>query len=45
MELRQKKNLESFLSMELADKTGILKAVIWDEVEQLANSVAARDFR
>ncbi len=44
MELRQKKNLESFLSMELADKTGILKAVIWDEVEQLANSVAARDF-
>jgi 3'-5' exoribonuclease len=42
--LVRKKDGKYFLSMVLADKTGIINAVAWDEVERLKSKVSTGDF-
>ncbi|MBW1693326.1 MAG: HD domain-containing protein [Deltaproteobacteria bacterium] len=42
--LSQKKDGNNFLNMVLSDKTGSIKGVIWDNVDQIAASVTSGDF-
>lgn len=42
--LVRKKDGEYFLSMVLADKTGVINAVVWDHVESLKNAASTGDF-
>ena len=40
----QKKDGDNFLNITVADKTGTLKGVIWDNVDQIAALVHPEDF-
>ena len=42
--LSQKKDGNNYLNLSLSDKTGNLKGVMWDNVDQFANSVSSGDF-
>ena len=43
-ELRQKKDGDYFLSLTLSDKTGDLLAIMWDNFQEIADSVEVNDF-
>lgn len=43
-QLAQKKNGEPYLIMTLADRTGGLKAVVWDNVEDISSRFATGDY-
>ncbi|MBW2107602.1 MAG: HD domain-containing protein [Deltaproteobacteria bacterium] len=43
-QLAQKKNGEPYLTLTLVDRTGDMKAVLWDNVEAISNRFAAGDY-
>ncbi|MCJ7617558.1 MAG: CRISPR-associated endonuclease Cas3'' [Desulfobacterales bacterium] len=42
--LAQKKDGNNFLNISLSDKTGIIKGVVWDNVDQISEKISAGDF-
>jgi len=42
--LSQKKDGNNFLNITLSDKTGTIKGVVWDNVDQIAAGIASGDF-
>ena len=42
--LSQKRNGENYLNLTLADKTGRIKAVVWDDVDRIAAEISSGDF-
>ena len=42
--LAQKRNGEHYLNLTLADKTGRIKGVVWDDVDRISSEVAPGDF-
>ena len=42
--LAQKKDGNNFLHLELTDKTGKIKGVVWDNVEDIVNNIKSGDF-
>ncbi len=42
--MAQKRDGNNFLNLTLADKTGAIKGVVWDNVEQISVGVASGDF-
>ena len=42
--LSQKRNGENYLNITLADRTGRIKGVAWDNVDRIVNQVASGDF-
>ena len=43
-QIRQKKNGEDFLRLKLADKTGEITAVLWDNVQEAVSQVSKGDY-
>jgi 3'-5' exoribonuclease len=42
--LSQKRDGDNFLNVTISDKTGTLKGVVWDNVNQIATSITSGDF-
>lgn len=42
--MAQKRDGNNFLNITLSDKTGVIKGVVWDNVEQISAAVASGDF-
>lgn len=42
--MAQKRDGNNFLNLTLADKTGAIKGVVWDNVEQISAGIASGDF-
>ncbi|RLC25474.1 MAG: CRISPR-associated endonuclease Cas3'' [Deltaproteobacteria bacterium] len=42
--LAQKKDGNNFLNVSLSDKTGIIKGVVWNNVDQITTKISAGDF-
>lgn len=42
--LAQKKDGNNFLNISLSDKTGVIKGVVWDNVDQISEKISAGDF-
>ncbi len=42
--LAQKRNGENYLNVTLADKTGRIKGVVWDDVDRISSEVAPGDY-
>ena len=42
--LAQKKDGNNFLNVSLSDKTGVIKGVVWDNVDQISAKISAGDF-
>ncbi|MCJ7617379.1 MAG: OB-fold nucleic acid binding domain-containing protein, partial [Desulfobacterales bacterium] len=42
--LAQKKDGNNFLNISLSDKTGVIKGVAWDNVDQISEKISAGDF-
>lgn len=42
--LAQKKDGNNFLNISIADKTGIIKGVVWNNVDQITSKISAGDF-
>jgi 3'-5' exoribonuclease len=42
--LSQKRDGDNFLNVTLSDKTGTLKGVVWDNVDQIADGITSGDF-
>jgi 3'-5' exoribonuclease len=42
--LSQKRDGDNFLNVTLSDKTGTLKGVVWDNVDQIAGGITSGDF-
>jgi len=42
--LSQKRDGNNFLNVALSDKTGTIKGVVWDNVDQIAGSITSGDF-
>ena len=42
--LSQKRDGDNFLNVTISDKTGTLKGVVWDNVNQIANGITSGDF-
>ena len=42
--LSQKKDGNNYLNVTLTDKTGTIKGVVWDNVDQISDGVSSGDF-
>ena len=42
--LSQKKDGNNYLNVTLTDKTGTIKGVVWDNVDQISGGVSSGDF-
>ena len=42
--LAQKKDGNNFLNISLSDKTGVIKGVVWDNVDRITTKISAGDF-
>jgi 3'-5' exoribonuclease len=42
--LSQKRDGDNFLNITISDKTGKLKGVVWDQVDQIAAGITSGDF-
>jgi len=44
LSIKQKKSGEDFVLMELADRTGVISAVVWDNVNEIRGTINQNDF-